>query len=173
MLFFNVVCTLHLPLCGRLVILFLRKLQVLNPLTMANNFLHNWAQKWAKERPRQYVLIWVTFWNFMSLSNAPLAYGWNVWVDDLFAIFYGDQERTMSRGQPVFAFSLIGAGMGIVSAFLQFSRLQERLGYSTTTAYNIGLFLSTIGTFLMGIAVQYKQMWLLYIGCFLFGWWLG
>ena len=140
---------------------------------MANNFLRNWAQKWAKERPRQYVMIWVSFWNFMSLSNCPLMYGWNVWVDDLFAIFYGNAERTMARGQPVFAFSLIIFGLGMAASFLQFSRLQERLNYSTTTEYSFGLLISTIGTFLMGIAVQYKQMWLLYIGCFLFGWWSG
>ena len=25
------------------------------------NFMHNWAQKWASERPRQYTMTWVTY----------------------------------------------------------------------------------------------------------------
>ena len=146
------------------------------------NFLHNWAQKWAKERPRQYVMIWVTLWNFCSLSNTPVAYGWNVWVDDLVKIFYGDVPYTMSRGGPVFAFALIIFFMGWMATFMSLARLQDptmefsvfgwftvRGGGSNRAWYGTGVLASTICTVLMGIAVQYKQLWLLCIGAAGFG----
>lgn len=146
------------------------------------NCLHNWAQKWAKERPRQYVMIWVTFWNFLSVSNTPLAYGWNIWVDDLFKIFYGDVEYTMSRGGPVFAFALIIFFAGWASTFMSLMRLQDpnaklnvfrwftlHGGGSHRTWYSIGLVGGTVSAVLMGVAVQYTLLWLLCIGCAFFG----
>ena len=140
------------------------------------NFMHNWAQKWATERPRQYTMTWVTFWNFCSLGNCAVAYGWNVWVDQLFKIFYGDSEYTMARGGPVFAFSLIIFSLGIGNLVIALTRFQDPnkvfniLGFKfrggrNRASYILGLLLSTISTILMGLAVQYKQLWLLYIGC--------
>jgi hypothetical protein len=145
--------------------------------SIKRNFLHDWAQNWAKERPRQYVMIWVTFWNIMSYANTALSYGWNVWVDDLFAAFYGNQERTFARGGPVFAFSLVGFCwqnslffMGIV---IGITRAKERFGLSARSFYIIGLVISTLGIALMGVGVQYTQLWLLFIGASLYGFFAG
>ena len=141
------------------------------------NFLHNWAQKWAKERPRQYVMIWVTLWNFCSFSPSPLCYGWNIWVDPLFKVFYGDVEYTMSRGGPVFAFALIVFFICWTTFFMSFARLQDptmelhvfgwftlRGGGSPRAWYITGVVGSTVSAVLMGVAVQCKQLWLLCIG---------
>ena len=142
--------------------------------------MHNWAQKWATERPRQYTMTWVTFWNFCSVAQRAIMYGWNVWVEQLFRIFYGDSEYTMARGGPVFAFSLISFSMGMGNLIITFTRFQDPnkifnifgfkfRGGRNRTAYIIGLIASTISSILMGLAVQYKQLWLLYIGCATFG----
>ena len=144
------------------------------------NFMHNWAQKWASERPRQYTMIWVTFWDFCSVANRAVQYGWNVWVDQLFTKFYGDVEYTMARGGPVFAFSLLFFTMGIGNFMITFTGLQNPkktftiLGFKFRGGryrafYIMGLISSTISFLVMGLAVQYTQLWLLYIACAAFG----
>ena len=40
------------------------------------NFMHNWAQKWADRSPRSYVMWWVSFWNFCSLSSSKIDFNY-------------------------------------------------------------------------------------------------
>ena len=156
---------------------FAAKAKAVISFKVMSNFVHNWAQKWAKERPRQYVLIWVTFWNFCTFSISSIAYGWNVWVDDLVEIFYGDVPYTMSRGGPVFAFSLMIFSICSTTTFISLARLQDptmelsvfgwftlRGGGSPRAWYITGIVGTTVSYVLMGVAVQYKQLWLLYMG---------
>ena len=135
----------------------------------------DWAQKWADERPRQYVMTMVMFWNLCSFANCALAYGWNVWVDQLFEVFYGDVEYTMARGGPVYALSLIifmlGAG-NLMLALLQVSNPEKTFnicgwkfqGGQVLKMYIWGLLISTLSGIMLGLAVQYKKMWLMYVG---------
>ena len=147
-----------------------------------SNFLHNWAQKWANERPRQYVVIWITFWSFCTFSVSAIAYGWNVWVDDLVEIFYGDVPYTMSNGGPVFAFSLLIFSTCFSATFISLARLQDptmelsvfgwftlRGGGSPRAWYITGVVGMAFAYVLMGVAVQFRQIWLLYIGASCWG----
>ena len=147
-----------------------------------SNFLHNWAQKWANERPRQYVVIWITFWSFCTFSVSAIAYGWNVWVDDLVEIFYGDVPYTMSNGGPVFAFSLLIFSTCLSATFISLARLQDptmelsvfgwftlRGGGSPRAWYITGVVGMAFAYVLMGVAVQFRQIWLLYIGASCWG----
>jgi nitrate/nitrite transporter NarK len=142
--------------------------------------MHNWAKKWASERPRQYTMTWVTFCNFCSVAQRSVMYGWNIWVDQLVGMFYGTSEYTMARGGPVYAFSLIGVSMAIANTIMTFMRMQDPnktfniLGFKFRGGqhrafYIVGLIASTISLIVMGLAVQYTQLWLLYIGCVAFG----
>ena len=149
-------------------------------MTAANNFVTKYFQKWADDRPRQYVSIWVTSWTFAAWSFAGIFWGWNVWVDYIYEIFYDKQPKTMGRGQVVYAFSLMLViacwGLGALS-LLGGTRpgLEISIPFYGKTKrfllayYWLYLFFCPLGLCLMGVAVTYKQIWLLYIGCCFYG----
>ena len=60
---------------------------------------------------------------FAGWSFAGSAWGWNVWVDPIFAVFYGDEPKTMANGQVVYAFSLIVVASSFGLAALSLSGL--------------------------------------------------
>ena len=134
-----------------------------------------WAQNWANERPRQYVMTMVVFWNFCACANTAFALGWNVWVDQLFEVFYGDVEYTMARGGVVYALSLIIfmicignlmiALLGALDPEKTFNICGWKFqGGQVLKMYIWGLLISTLSGIMLGVAVQYKQMWLMYVG---------
>ena len=144
------------------------------------NVLHDWAQKWANERPRQYTMTWVIFWNFCSCYCGALIYGWNVWVDPLFTAFYGDVEYTVRRGGPVYALSLsnfmAGFGILLLSIFEVGNKNKtfnifgwKVQGGQYRKLYIVGLLMQTLFACLLGVAVQYKQLWLLYVASIGYG----
>lgn len=146
----------------------------------ANNFITQYFQKWADRRPRQYVAIWTSWMAFAGWSFAGSAWGWNVWVDPIFDVFYGDEPKTMANGHVVYAFSLIAVVPGFGLAALSLSGLTGPgleldfccLGKTKrwiVAYYWISLLVCPFGLCLLGIAVLYKQVWLLYVGAFFHG----
>jgi hypothetical protein len=152
----------------------------MSKLNGANNFITKYFQKWADERPRQYVSIWVTSWAAAAWSWGGIMWGWNIWVDTIYEVYYGDAPKTMGRGQVIYAMSMMGVVGGFGLTYLSlggFTRpgLEINLCCFGKTKrfllayYWIALFLCPLGLCVMGIAVMDKHIGLLYVGCILFG----
>ena len=148
-------------------------------MTAANNFITKYFQKLADERPRQYVGIWVTSWIIPVWSYSGIFWGWNVWVDTIYEIFYGDDPKTMGRGQVVYAFSLMVFISCWGLAYLSlggFTRPGFEVNYLCGKTkrfllayYIVSLILAPLGLCVMALACIYKRIEVLYIGCILYG----
>jgi hypothetical protein len=141
----------------------------MSKLNGANNFITKYFQKWADERPRQYVSIWVTSWAAAAWSWGGIMWGWNIWVDTIYEVYYGDAPKTMGRGQVIYAMSMMGVVGGFGLTYLSlggFTRpgLEINLCCFGKTKrfllayYWIALFLCPLGLCVMGIAVMDKHI---------------
>ena len=112
------------------------------------------------------IIIFFHFFCPISLNSKFFFYG----------NFYGKSFRSR------YAFGLIIFFVGFTAVFISLFRLQDpnmefnvfgwftlRGGGSQRAWYITGLIGCTISIVLMGVAVQYRQLWLLFIGCAGFG----
>ncbi len=116
-----------------------------------------------RARDVSYVLRTVMPQTVLGLIPSGIYYGWGALTESINEVFAPENPHVFKNQHGTFAGVVILALS--VSLALPLRILIDKKFVTEFTLQAIGLCLITLGLFLGGISVQYKMLWLLYVGC--------
>jgi len=124
-----------------------------------------WAAAFAVSQPTKFAFTVNLFTLVCATSFTSVMYGFNVWINDIFAVFYDTQAYDTQNGSIVYIFS----GATLASSLASFAVGPYVTSIGILRTYGIAIATMVAGLLLSALAIDQEQLWLLAIAMPMYG----